>query len=193
MTSPLPCAREGGFFRPADSPPAGTGHIGPRAVRAALEGLEGIFLSVPVCCLPDGRYVPPRRGRCLGVTCMVAVMEEPAAAPCGHGHGQVRMTGERGCRRCRRRSRGKRQGRHRRPSAVREKIMKKPPPKEGGGPSCEDGRGKRQRGSGRGQAGQGRQMLGDPAGTLLGRLLAGVTAQGGVVVVEGLALIKNVG
>lgn len=83
MTSPLPCAREGGFFRPADSPPAGTGHIGPRAVRAALEGLEGIFLSVPVCCLPDGRYVPPRRGRCLGVTCMVAVMEEPAAAPCG--------------------------------------------------------------------------------------------------------------
>lgn len=52
-----------------------------RAVRAALEGLEGIFLSVPVCCLPDGRYVPPRRGRCLGVTCMVAVMEEPAAAP----------------------------------------------------------------------------------------------------------------
>ena len=36
-------------------------------------------------------------------------------------------------------------------------------------------------------------MLGDPAGTLLGRLLAGVTAQGGVVVVEGLALIKNVG
>ena len=42
---------------------------------------RAFFLSVPVCCLPDGRYVPPRRGRCLGVTCMVAVMEEPAAAP----------------------------------------------------------------------------------------------------------------
>lgn len=76
---------------------------------------------------------------------------------------------------------------------VMGKGHKKASARKGGGPSCGDGREKRQRVSGRGQAGQGRKMLGDPAGTLLGRLLAGVTAQGGVVVVEGLALIKNVG